>query len=99
MVQKIQRAACDERFKLQRAGELLKLLAETNEEGVGDDREAWFCAEHLADQIASHVEALADLIEQLDRTSMDAERRNIEPAPVPGAQILHLIGGDDDSAA
>ena len=89
----------DERFKVQRAGSLLKILAEHCQENRHSDTEgAWFEAEYLADRLIEHAEAVANISEDIERLAMRTDRDS--PAPTsPDRLRLNLVRNDGGDAA
>lgn len=88
-----------EKFKVERAGSLLKILAEHCQESRHNDPEAaWFEAEYLADRIAEHAEALGKVSEEIDSLAGEVYRANhgIE-LPARRAQ-LEVVPTDGDAA-
>jgi hypothetical protein len=101
-LKRIESDCSDQRFRLEYAASLLRLLAETmseNHNGAGDeDGAAWRSAGYLAEQIATHTEGLGESLEELDRLSMRAERRDDRPEPAT-ASGLRVVSTHDDGAA
>lgn len=94
----LQKRCDDERFKVQRSGELLKILAEHCQENRHrDDEEAWFQAEYLADRLLEHAQALSNVSDDMDRLAMRTPSSN--PPPLPERPRLDLVRNDGGDAA
>jgi hypothetical protein len=95
----IHRRLDDEKFKLQRAGSLLKILAEHCQENRHrDQEEAWFEAEYLADRIGEHVAALGKVSEEVDLFSGAMYRAAHGIEPPPRRAQLKVVPTDGDAA-
>lgn len=91
----LQKRCDDERFKVQRGGELLKILAEHCQENRHrNDEEAWFQAEYLADRLIEHAEALSSVGEDMDRLAMRAPITPPPPSERPRLDLVRNDGGD-----
>lgn len=95
----IHRRLDDEKYKLEHAGSLLRILAEHCQENRhGDTETAWFEAEYLGNRIAEHVEALGKVSDDIDRLGMEvrnAARGVLTPVHRPP---LEVVPSDGDAA-
>lgn len=99
MLTSIHRRLDDEKYKLERAGSLLKMLAEHCQENRHNDPEAaWFEAEYLADRIAEHVAALGDVSSDIDQLSGEMYRAANGIELAPRRAQLEVVPSEGDAA-
>ena len=95
----IHRRFDEEKFKVQRASSLLKILAEHCQENRHNDPdEAWFEAEYLADRLAEHVEAMGKISEEIDHFAGEVYRANHGIEPPARSPHLEVVPTDGDAA-
>jgi hypothetical protein len=88
----IQHRLDEEKYRIERAGSLLKILAEHCQENRHNaPDEAWFEAEYLADRIGEHVEALGEAVADVERfrvrlkyPELEAAKPRLEVVPTEG---------------
>ena len=95
----IHRRLDDEKYKLERAGSLLRILAEHCQEGHHTDPEAaWFEAEYLGNRIAEHVEALGEVSNTIDQLRMDMHNAARGVVPPVRRPLLEVVPSEGDAA-
>lgn len=95
----IHRRFDEEKFKVQRASSLLKILAEHCQENRHNEPdEAWFEAEYLADRLAEHVAAFGKVSEEIDLLAGEVYRANHGIEPPPRRAQLEVVPTEGDAA-